>query len=406
MNRKKKSVKLAERMDYIEPFHVMRILKQAKEMEKAGHHVIHMEVGEPDFTTPKPIITAAKKALDQGLTQYTPAAGILELREKIANFYAVRYGVDISPERILITPGATGALQLVLGALLNSDDEVLLPDPGYPCNRHYVELYNGKPIAIDTQLENNYQPTLKSIEEKWSSNTRALMLASPANPTGSVLSKRELSELSKLVIKKSISNQTAALIVDEIYHGLSYENEGDETISTALSLDNTDNVFVINSFSKYFGMTGWRLGWVVAPEAYVGALDKLAQNMFLCAPTPAQYAAIAAFSEESITIMEQRRSVFKQRRDFLYPELQNLGFDIPVSPKGAFYIYANCKNLNAIKNTDSMQLASNILNDINIAITPGLDFGSNNPDQYIRFAYTTSLEGLEIAVERLGKYFL
>lgn len=389
-------------MDSIEPFHVMRVLKRAKEMEKAGRHVIHMEVGEPDFTTPQPIVRAAKEALDNGLTQYTPAAGVLELREAIANYYAVRYGVDISPERILITPGATGALQLVLAALLNPDDEVLLPDPGYPCNRHYVSLYNGKPVAINTQAENRYQPTLQSIEEKWSSRTRALMLASPANPTGAVLSQQDLLKISTLVKQKSTESQTAALIVDEIYHGLSYEDSEDETPSTALALEDTDNVFVINSFSKYFGMTGWRLGWVVAPEAYVGALDKLAQNIFLCASTPAQYAAIAAFSDESIGIMEQRRNAFKQRRNFLLPELRKLGFQIPVAPEGAFYIYANCENLSS----DSMQLASKLLDDTNIAITPGLDFGNNHPEKYVRFAYTTNIEGLEMAIKRLEQYFL
>jgi len=226
MSRKNKPLNLATKMDYIEPFHVMRVLKQAKEMEKAGHDVIHLEVGEPDFVTPEPIIKAAKKALDNGLTQYTPAAGILELREAIANFYEVRYGVKISPERILITPGATGALQLVLAVLLNSGDEVLLPDPGYPCNRHYVELYNGKPVAINTDADTHYQPIPSAIEEKWSSKTKALMLASPANPTGSVLSQKDLLAIAELVKNKSASNQPAALIVDEIYHGLTYEGEG------------------------------------------------------------------------------------------------------------------------------------------------------------------------------------
>jgi len=390
-------------MDFIEPFHVMRVLKQAKEMEKAGDDVIHLEVGEPDFITPQPIITAAKKALDKGLTQYTPAAGILELREAIAKFYENRYGVIISPKRILITPGATGALQLVLAVLLNPGDEVLLPDPGYPCNRHYVELYSGKSVAINTDAENRYQPTQSGISDKWTDKTRALMLASPANPTGSVLSEKELLAISKLVKEKSKKDQPAALIVDEIYHGLTYEEEGchTKTISTALSLPDTDNLFVINSFSKYFGMTGWRLGWVVAPEPYVEALDRLAQNIFLCAPTPAQYAAIAAFSDESIEIMETRREAFKDRRDFLLPELINLGFEIPVEPDGAFYIYANCKKLF----NDSMKLSSKVLADTKIAITPGLDFGMNQPEQYVRFAYTTHIDSLQIAIERLQRYF-
>ncbi len=395
-----KPISLATKMQKIEPFHVMRILKQAKEMEKSGKHIIHMEVGEPDFTTPEPIINAAKKALEKGLTQYTPAAGILELREAIANFYAKRYGVSVSPERILITPGATGALQLVLGGLLNLGDEVLLTDPGYPCNRHYVELFNAKPVSINTFSENNYQPRLSDIAEKWSDKTKALMLASPANPTGSILSHDDLLKISELVIQKSTRKQSAAFIVDEIYHGLTYENEGEAQIPTALSLPNTDHLFVINSFSKYFGMTGWRLGWVVVPEAYIKSLDKLAQNVFLCASTPAQYAAISAFSDESLEIMETRRQAFKQRRDYLLPELKKMGFEIPYSPQGAFYLYANSKNLS----DDSMKFASQLLKETNIAITPGLDFGMNQPENYVRFSYTTGIDQLSLAIERLAKF--
>ncbi len=395
-----KPISLATKMQKIEPFHVMRILKQAKEMEKSGKHIIHMEVGEPDFTTPEPIINAAKKALEKGLTQYTPAAGILELREAIANFYAKRYGVSVSPERILITPGATGALQLVLGGLLNLGDEVLLTDPGYPCNRHYVELFNAKPVSINTFSENNYQPRLSDIAEKWSDKTKALMLASPANPTGSILSHDDLLKISELVIQKSTRKQSAAFIVDEIYHGLTYENEDEAQIPTALSLPNTDHLFVINSFSKYFGMTGWRLGWVVVPEAYIKSLDKLAQNVFLCASTPAQYAAISAFSDESLEIMETRRQAFKQRRDYLLPELKKMGFEIPYSPQGAFYLYANSKNLS----DDSMKFASQLLKETNIAITPGLDFGMNQPENYVRFSYTTGIDQLSLAIERLAKF--
>lgn len=393
-------VQLATRMKNIEPFHVMRVLKRANEMEKAGRDIIHMEVGEPDFTTPEPIIKAANKALKQGLTKYTPAAGIIELREEIVRFYEKRYGVNISPERIIITPGATGGLQLVLAALLNVGDEVLLPDPGYPCNRHYVDLFNAKPIALNVDAENNYQPSIESIEQKWSQDTRVLMLASPANPTGSVLSIEELNAYSKLINKKSQEDNTAALIVDEIYHGLTYEDSTDKKVDTALSLANTDNLFVINSFSKYFGMTGWRLGWVVAPESYIEALDRLAQNIFLCAPTPSQYAAISAFSDESIEIMEHRREAFKARRDFLLPELQSLGFDVPVSPEGAFYIYANCKKFS----DDSRELCSRLLEDTGVAITPGLDFGNNKPEQFMRFAYTTGIEELEQAIEKISKY--
>ena len=400
LNSKENALHLATKMNNISPFHVMRVLKRAKALEKAGRDIIHMEVGEPDFTTPEPIITEANQALSKGLTQYTPATGIIELREAIAGFYKNRYGVTVSPERIIITPGATGALQLVLGALLNVGDEVLLPDPGYPCNRHYIELYNGNPIALNVDADNRYQPTINSIKTQWTKKTRALMLASPANPTGSVLYKKEYEAYLKII--RNLAQQSGhdasypALIVDEIYHGLVYGEAGSK-LDTALSLENHEQLFVINSFSKYFGMTGWRLGWVVAPESYVEALDRLAQNIFLCAPTPSQYAAVAAFSDESIAIMEERKKDFEARRDFLLSALRDLGFEIPVAPEGAFYLYANCKNLT----NDSMAFASQILEETGVAITPGLDFGSNKPEEFVRFAYTTSVERLEEAVDRL-----
>ncbi|HIO97895.1 MAG TPA: aminotransferase class I/II-fold pyridoxal phosphate-dependent enzyme, partial [Leucothrix sp.] len=334
------------------------------------------------------------------LTQYTPANGIEELREEIAGFYQSRYGVRISPKRIIITPGATGALQLVLAALLNVGDEVLLPDPGYPCNRHYVELYNGKPIALNVDATTRYQPTTSSIKEHWTDKTRALMLASPANPTGSLLYKEDLQTylktIQELAEKSEKRADYPALIVDEIYHGLVY-GDADKSLDTALSLENSEQLFVINSFSKYFGMTGWRLGWVVAPESYIEALDRLAQNIFLCAPTPSQYAAVAAFSDESIAIMEQRKQAFEARRDFLLPALRDLGFEIPIAPEGAFYLYANCKKFTS----DSMEFASQILEETGVAITPGLDFGSNKPEEFVRFAYTTSVDRLEEAVDRL-----
>ena len=387
---------LSGKMEHIGPFHVMKVLQRARQLEKAGRSIIHMEVGEPDFTTPEPIIRAAKKALSQGMTKYTPAMGIMPLREKIAEFYQSRYGVSVSPERIIITPGATGGLQLVLAALLNSGDEVLLPDPGYPCNRHYVSLFNARPVALDVDMSNNYQPTLTDVEKQWTDKTRVLMLASPANPTGSVLSLDALKQYHHLISNKSQAGKQAAFIVDEIYHGLTYGAKTD----TALSLDNHDNLFVINSFSKYFGMTGWRLGWVVAPQAYIEALDRLAQNIFLCAPTPSQYAAMAAFDKESIDIMEQRKEAFKARRDFLLPALKQLGFKIPNTPEGAFYLYANSQAFS----DNSMEFASDLLEKAGVAITPGLDFGSNHPESFVRFAYTTGLGQLEEGLHRLQKY--
>lgn len=389
-------LKLANKMESISHFHVMKVLQRAKQLEKEGRSIIHMEVGEPDFSTPEPIIRAANQALSQGMTKYTPAMGIMPLREKIAAFYQSRYGVTVSPERIIITPGATGGLQLVLAALLNSGDEVLLPDPGYPCNRHYVSLFNALPVALQVDAVNNYQPDMEQINQCWSEKTRVLMLASPANPTGSVLDKEALQGYSQFINQQVEAGQPAAFIVDEIYHGLTYGTKTD----TALSLKNHENLFVINSFSKYFGMTGWRLGWVVAPEQYIEALDRLAQNIFLCAPTPSQYAAMAAFDDESIQIMEQRRESFKQRRDFLYPALKSLGFEIPATPDGAFYLYANSRAFS----DNSMKLASDLLEETGVAITPGQDFGNNDPEHHVRFAYTTGLNQLEEAIERLNRY--
>lgn len=403
---KEKLPDLASRMEKIHPFHVMRVLKQAQDMEKTGREVIHMEVGEPDFTTPEPIIKAAQNALTNGYTKYTPAAGITELREAIARFYQERYGVSVSPERIIITPGATGALQLVLAALLNVGDEVLLPDPGYPCNRHYVELLNARPRPVPVSANHDYQPAHVDLVSRWNAATRVLMLASPANPTGTVLALHELEAYAELITKQNtLTRSKTHLVVDEIYHGLTYQDDSSSPLQTALSLSNTDNLFVVNSFSKYFGMTGWRLGWVVAPENYIEALDRLAQNLFLCAPTVSQYAALAAFKPESITIMEQRRQAFKQRRDLILPALREMGFDIPVTPEGAFYIYANCHALCHKAGMNSTQLAADILSKTGVAITPGLDFGDYLSDEFVRFAYTTNTANLDKAMHKLKNYF-
>jgi aspartate/methionine/tyrosine aminotransferase len=383
---------VAKRMSLIKPFRVMEVLTAAKKLEADGVDIIHMEVGEPDFATPQPIIEAGLHALQQGKTKYTPAAGIIELREKIAAYYADKFGVEISPQRIVITPGASGALQLVLATLINQGDEVLIPDPGYPCNRHFVQLFDGKAVALNVDHSTNYQPTLEQLEAAWTEKTKVLMLASPANPTGALISHQQL-----IKFKDFVRAKNGVLLVDEIYQGLVYDQDSITALATMTSA--AENVFVINSFSKYFGMTGWRLGWVVAPEQHVETLDRLAQNLFLCAPTPSQYAAIAAFDPDCLDIMENRRAQFKQRRDFLLPALESLGFSIPQTPAGAFYLYANSQKIAP----SSSEFCQQALQQAGVAITPGMDFGDNQPDQHIRFAYTTSLERLEEAVERLGK---
>jgi aspartate/methionine/tyrosine aminotransferase len=380
---------LATRMQHIQPFHVMALLARARELEAGGRSIIHMEIGEPDFVTPQPVIDAGHAALAAGKTHYTPASGLPGLRARIALFYRERYGVDVDAQRIIVTPGASAALQLVLACLVNPGDRVLLADPGYPCNRNFVYLLNGEPAGIPVDAGSAYQPAPRQVREHWTGNTAALLVASPSNPTGTLLDTATLRDY--LDIARSGNGY---LVVDEIYHGLTYG----EPPPTALSV--SDEICVINSFSKYFGMTGWRLGWLVAPAALVPSLDKLAQNLFLAAPTLAQYAALRAFDPDNIAILEERRECFRQRRDYLLPALRGLGFEIPIIPEGAFYLYADCSRFTA----DSFAFSQQLLEQAGVAITPGIDFGNNLPQRHVRFAYTTSLENLQEGVRRLGEY--
>lgn len=380
----------AVRMKDIQPFHVMALLAEARKLEAEGRDIIHLEVGEPDFPTPQPIVEAGIQALQDGQTKYTAAQGLPQLQQAIAQYYAERFAVKIAPERILITPGASGALQLVLGALLNPGDEVLMTDPGYPCNRHFVRLFEGKARAIPVDACSNYQLTAQHLEQYWQVQTRAVLLASPANPTGTLLDSASLAELYATVQTKG-----GVLLVDEIYQGLSY-GVADHT---ALAVD-SDNIWVINSFSKYFGMTGWRLGWLVVPEASIETLQRLAQNVFLSAPTPAQYAALAAFTPEAQAIMEQQRQELARRRDFLLPALRELGFSIQAEPQGAFYIYAGAERFT----DDAQRLCMEMLHTAGVAVTPGIDFGEYQAMQHVRFAYTARIERLQEAVERLQQH--
>lgn len=385
------TVKTAKRMEGIAPFHVMDILAQAKAMEAAGQDIIHMEIGEPDFTSPEPTILEGKEALNNGATHYTPSLGLPELRKAIARYYQVRFHIDIDPECIVVTPGASGALQLVLGTLVNPGDEVLLTDPGYPCNRHMVNLFGGVPQSIPLESGNGFDLNADMVKPRLTDKTKALMVATPSNPTGRVLTKEQLLDIHKVVS----ADDNRALIVDEIYQGLRYDDHD----FTAASFE-ADNLFVINSFSKYFGMTGWRVGWVIAPKHFVGAMERLAQNIFLAASTLGQHAALAAFNSETTDIIEERRLIFAGRRDFLYQSLTELGFDIAVKPEGAFYLYADISRFSG----DSMTFAQQLLQKAGVAVTPGIDFGEHNANRYIRFAYTTGLERLEEAVERIRRF--
>jgi len=382
-------VHIASRMQRIRPFYVMDLLARARELERQGRSIVHMEIGEPDFVTPEPIVQAGQRALEQGRTHYTPALGLPELRQAIAGHYRERFGVSLDPRRVIVTPGASGALQLVMSVLVNPGEKVLLADPGYPCNRHFVELVNGVPVPVPVGPESGFQLTAAQTLAAWEEGVQAVLVATPSNPTGTLLDPGQLAEL-----WRAVSGRGARLIVDEMYQGLVYGIQA----HTALSF--SDEVFIINSFSKYFGMTGWRLGWIVAPEAYVEAIDRLAQNIFLAAPTLSQYAALAGFELETLTILERRRQAFQERRDFLLPTLRELGFEIPASPQGAFYLYADCSRFS----DDSGDLADRLLSRAGVAVTPGMDFGRNQPERYLRFAYTTSLDQLREGVTRIGDF--
>jgi aspartate/methionine/tyrosine aminotransferase len=319
---------------------------------------------------------------------YTSALGIMPLREAIAQFYADRYGVTVSPSRVVVTAGSSAALLLTMGVLINPGDGVLMADPGYPCNRHFVRAMGGVPQCIPASAQDAYQLTAKMVIDNWQSHTRAALIATPSNPTGTIVTPSQIAQLHQAVCK-----QDGTLIVDEIYQGLTYGVEPATALTTA------DNIFVVNSFSKYFQMTGWRLGWMVVPENYVREVEKLAQNLFISASTPAQYAALAAFSPDTIGLLESRREVFKQRRDALIPALKRIGFQVPVTPEGAFYVYADCSNLS----NDSFELARKILQQAHVAVTPGKDFGSAAPEKHIRFAYTQTVERLLEAIERIER---
>ncbi len=380
----------ATRLDDIAPFHVVELLTRAHQLAAEGRDIIHMEVGEPDFPTPPAIATFAVDAIQQGKTKYTPALGLPELRQAIADFYRQRYSVNVSAGRIVVTNGASGALNLAFACLANPGSEWLLADPGYPCNRHILRTYEGQPVAIPVGPESNFQPTPAQVAAAWKPNTAGLLVASPANPTGTLLTLPEITALAQTVRARG-----GHFLVDEIYHGLTYEIDAPTACAAG------DDIWVINSFSKYFQMTGWRLGWMVVPEAYVRDVEKLAQNLTLCPSTPAQYAALAAFTPETIALLEERRAEFRRRRDFLAPALESLGLRVVARPEGAFYLYCDCSALAA----DSFTLARDLLETVGVAATPGIDFGANAPERHIRFAYTTSLERLAEAVSRLSAYF-
>ena len=381
---------LASRLDHIAPFHVMELAKMATALEREGRSVIHMGIGEPDFTAPPPVVAAAARAMADGQLQYTAATGLPALREAISLHYRQVYGLDVAPGRIIITAGASAALLLACAALVEPGSEVLMPDPSYPCNRHFVAAFEGRARMIPSGPEHRFQLSEAMVREHWNAHTRGVLLASPSNPTGTSITHDELRRIAGAVREKG-----GFTIVDEIYQGLTY----DEAPFSALSLG--EDIIVINSFSKYFNMTGWRLGWLVVPENMVRAIEKLAQNLFICASSIAQHAGVACFMPEAIAVYEERKAEFRRRRDYIVPALRELGFTVPVTPDGAFYVYADCSALS----DDADRLTMQMLNEAGVVLVPGLDFGPSTARQYIRVSYATSMENLQEAVARLGRFF-
>ena len=375
-------------MKMIDPFYVMEVQRRAFELEAMGRHIIHMEIGQPDFGAPPCVRDAVSAAMATHSLGYTDALGMRVLREGIARFYAERFGVDISPERIVVTAGASGAFLLLCGALFGPGDEVLLPAPGYPCNRNFVTMFEATPIDLFVEPEGSFQPTVEAIEAAWGPATRGIVIATPSNPTGTSMPFENL-----VAVARSVRKRRGALIVDEIYQSLSYGSR-ERTV-----LESGEDCFVVNSFSKYFNLTGWRIGWLVAPEAMVPELERLAQNAFICPSAPAQHAALGALTPQAIGIYEDRRAEFKKRRDFMVPALKAIGFHVPTMPDGAFYIYADCSAFC----DDSFSFAFDLLERAGVAVTPGRDFRGSRPGGFVRFAYTQSLDSLAAGIDRIAK---
>ena len=390
-------MKLASRLDHIEPFYVMECAKAAQEIARSpacdpalgGERMIYLNIGEPDFTAPAPVVAAAEVALHAGRTQYTDAVGLPALRERISRWYASRWGVDVPARRIVVTAGASAGLQLVCQALFETGDEVLMPDPSYPCNRHFVAAAGAAARLVPTTPESRFQLDADRVREHWTPQTRGVLLATPSNPTGTSIAPAELARIVDVV-----RDRGGVAIIDEIYQGLSYDPAFERC---ALALG--DDVVSVNSFSKYFGMTGWRLGWLVLPEALVEPVERLAQNLYICASSIAQHAAIACFEDASLAECETRREAFRERRDYIVPALQKLGLAVPVVPDGAFYVWADCRAFA----DNSWDFAMDLMRSAHVALTPGKDFGPAHASTYFRLSFATAMPQLQETVRRLAR---
>ena len=393
-------LRLAERLDHIEPFYVMECAKAAMalarspecDLARGGEAMLFLNIGEPDFTAAPRVLQAARQCLDKGLTQYTQATGLPALRERIAAWYGTRFGVAIEPERIVVTAGASAALQLICLALFQPGDEVLMPDPCYPCNRHFVAATGATARLLPAGAGARFQLDAASVQAAWTAATRGVLLASPSNPTGTSIAAAEMATSAQAVRARG-----GVTLVDEIYLGLSYDEAFGHTV---LALPNAEHDIVsINSFSKYFGMTGWRLGWMVLPPPLVAPVEKLAQNLYICPSTLAQHAALACFEPESIAEFERRRGEFRRRRDFIVPALERLGMPVPVVPDGAFYAWFDC----AAYSASSWDFAFELMHRAHVALTPGRDFGPALGERFLRLSFASSMAQLQTAVHRLER---
>jgi aspartate/methionine/tyrosine aminotransferase len=374
----------------------MQLMERAKTLESAGHRVVHFEVGEPDFPTAAPIVAAGQRALAEGRTKYTQALGIPELKARIARYYDEVAGFPVDPERVIVTAGASGGLLLLAALLLNPGDELLMPDPGYPCNEVFVGVVNGITTRLAVDPGSGFQVTPAALAECWGARTRGVLIGSPANPTGALVARDVLEALVDLTHARD-----GFFLLDEIYQGLIYGATAGalEEPEYRTGLVVNDGIFVLNSFSKYFGMTGWRLGWMVVPAEFIDGVRRLAQNLFISPSSIAQYAALAAFDAESLAIHEQRRQQFAHRRDRLAAGLRELGLEIPVYPAGAFYLYVDISSTGM----DSETFCWRLIDEFQVAVTPGIDFGEHEAARYVRFAYTTDDEDIDLGLSRIGQ---
>ena len=389
-------MRIARRAQRIEPFYVMEVAKAASALAREVAHtdrpVIFLNIGEPDFTAPPLVQQTAGRCIQQGQTQYTQALGSDALRQAISGWYAQRFGVQVPARRIVVTAGASAALHLACLALIEQGDEVLMPDPSYPCNRHFVSAAEGTAVLVPTTDQERFQLSAAKVQAAWGPKTRGVLLASPSNPTGTSIDPAELRRIHEVVRARG-----GITLIDEIYLGLSHDEAYGQT---ALAI--SDDIISINSFSKYFNMTGWRLGWLVVPEALVDVVERLAQNLFICASTVSQQAALACFEPESLALYEQRRAEFKARRDFFIPALNALGLTVPVMPDGAFYAWADCRAAcTKLGLKDSWDFAHAALHQAHVAITPGRDFGTAETAHFVRFSTANSMAELQAAIERL-----